>query len=318
MKLLMLCREPRLYSCQRLQEAAQESGHSMDILDPNRCLIKLSENAPHFQLYYQSNNEYTPYLLSGYDAVLPRFGAGSNRMGCAVLRHFEGENIYCLNSASAFLLARDKWQSLQVLMQQHIPVPNSALSGSEFQSAEAVKFVRSPTILKTLSGSQGIGVILAERERSAVSILETLSQSNVPVLLQDFIAEAEGADLRCFVIGDKVVAAMRRICQSGEFRANFHRGGSAEPVQLSEEEKHIAIKAARALGLDIAGVDLIRSAQGPLVLEVNASPGLEMIEKTSGIDIALQMIAYTEKKVKLWRETVQSAVENTTENKVEK
>lgn len=303
MKLLMLCREPRLYSCQRLQEAAQSSGHQMDILDPNRCLLKLAKNAPHFQLYYQATLDSEPYLLPDYDAVVPRFGSTSTKMGCAVLRHFEAKNVPCLNNERAFLQARDKWLSLQILVQAGIAVPNTVLAGVEYQANEAVAQIRSPTILKTLSGSQGIGVILADKVQSAVSILETLKQADVPVLLQDFIEEAKGSDLRCFVVGNRVVASMRRIGQNGEFRANFHRGGTAEKIQLNEQEKTIAIKAAQALGLDVAGVDLILSEQGPLVLEVNAAPGLEMIEKTSGIDIAVQMIAYLERKVKSFIES---------------
>lgn len=296
MKLLMLCREPRLYSCQRLKEAAENSGHQLDILDPNRCLLKLQQNPPHFALYYQQNTDNVPYLLPDYDAVIPRFGAASTKMGCAVLRHLAAKGIPCLNSDTAFLFARDKWQSLQLLAQQGIAVPNTVLAGMEFQANEAVKQVQSPTILKTLSGSQGIGVILAEKAQSAVSILETLVQSNVPVLLQDFIEEAQGTDLRCFVVGEQVIASMQRIGQNGEFRANFHRGGTAEKITLTDQEKAIAIQATKTLGLDVAGVDLIRAKSGTLVLEVNASPGLEMIEKTSGIDIASQMIAYLEKK----------------------
>ena len=298
MKLLMLCREPRLYSCMRLQQAAEASGHQVDILDPNRCLLKLAQNRPHFQLYYQPNNEAEPYLLPDYDAVIPRFGSTSTKMGCAVLRHFAARNVPCLNDEHSFLQARDKWQSLQILAQAGIAIPNTVLIGGEFQPQDGITQVKSPTILKTLSGSQGIGVILAERTQSAVSILETFKQANVPVLLQDFIEEAQGSDLRCFVIGDRVVASMQRTGQNGEFRANFHRGGTAEKIQLREEEKAIAVKATKTLGLDIAGVDLIRSEQGLLVLEVNASPGLEMIEKANGIDIAVQMIAYLEKKVK--------------------
>ena len=297
MKLLMLCREPRLYSCGRLKEAAEQSDHQLDILDPNRFLLKLEQNRPHFSLYYQAVGE-APYLLPEYDAVIPRFGSTSTRMGCAILRHFEGKNIPCLNQALAFTRARDKWLSLQLLREAGIPVPDSVFAGEEFSIKHAVEHVTSPAILKTLIGAQGIGVILAEQAQSAVSILETLKQAQVPTLLQDFIAEAQGKDLRCFVVGDRVVAAMQRISQNGEFRANFHRGGLAEKIQLSAEEKAIAIRATQVLGLDVAGVDLIRSAQGALVLEVNASPGLEMIEKTSGIDVASQMIVQVEKMVK--------------------
>lgn len=296
MKLLMLCREPRLYSCRRLKQAAEANGHHMDILDPNRCLIKLQQNPPHFALYYQPDVESAPYLLPQYDAVLPRFGTGSMQMGCAVLHYFQALNVPCLNHADAFVKARDKWLSLQLLLANGIAVPTSLLGGLETKANDAVRHIGTPIILKTLSGSQGIGVVLAEQPQSAVSMLETLKQANVPTLAQEFIAEAQGADLRCFVVGNRIVAAMQRIGQAGEFRANCHRGACAEKVILTEQEKHVALNATKVLGLDVAGVDLIRSANGPLVLEVNASPGLEMIEKTSGIDIALQMILYLEQK----------------------
>lgn len=296
MKLLMLCREPRLYSCRRLKQAAEANGHHMDILDPNRCLIKLQQNPPHFELYYQPDVESAPYLLPQYDAVLPRFGTGSMQMGCAVLHYFQALNVPCLNHADAFVKARDKWLSLQLLLANGIAVPTSLLGGLETKANDAVRHIGTPIILKTLSGSQGIGVVLAEQPQSAVSMLETLKQANVPTLAQEFIAEAQGADLRCFVVGNRIIAAMQRIGQAGEFRANCHRGARAEKVILTEQEKHVALNATKVLGLDVAGVDLIRSANGPLVLEVNASPGLEMIEKTSGIDIALQMILYLEQK----------------------
>ncbi len=296
MKLLMLCREPRLYSCRRLKQAAETNGHHMDILDPNRCLIKLQQNPPHFALYYQPDVESAPYLLPQYDAVLPRFGTASMQMGCAVLHYFQALNVPCLNHADAFVKARDKWLSLQLLLANGIAVPTSLLGGQETKANDAVRHIGTPIILKTLSGSQGIGVVLAEQPQSAVSMLETLKQANVPTLAQEFIAEAQGADLRCFVVGNRIVAAMQRIGQAGEFRANCHRGARAEKVILTEQEKHVALNATKVLGLDVAGVDLIRSANGPLVLEVNASPGLEMIEKTSGIDIALQMILYLEQK----------------------
>ena len=296
MKLLMLCREPRLYSCRRLKQAAEANGHHMDILDPNRCLIKLQQNPPHFALYYQPDVESAPYLLPQYDAVLPRFGTGSMQMGCAVLHYFQALNVPCLNHADAFVKARDKWLSLQLLLANGIAVPTSLLGGLETKANDAVRHIGTPIILKTLSGSQGIGVVLAEQPQSAVSMLETLKQANVPTLAQEFIAEAQGADLRCFVVGNRIIAAMQRIGQAGEFRANCHRGARAEKVILTEQEKHVALNATKVLGLDVAGVDLIRSANGPLVLEVNASPGLEMIEKTSGIDIALQMILYLEQK----------------------
>lgn len=293
----MLCREPRLYSCERIKQAAENSGHQLDILDPNRCLLKLSQNSPHFELYYQATANSQPYLLADYQAIIPRFGIASTQMGCAVLRHFQAKGIFCLNNAQAFALARDKWQSLQSLLQAGIAIPETRLAGNEFPAKSAVQQTDYSLILKTLSGSQGIGVMLTETAQSAVSILETLRQVEVPTLLQQFIAEAQGRDIRCFVIGSKVVATMQRIGQNGEFRANFHRGGSAEEISLTPQEKQIAISATQALGLDVAGVDLIRTPQATLVLEVNASPGLELIERTSHIDIASQIIAYLEKNV---------------------
>ncbi|MCK3657567.1 ribosomal protein S6 modification protein [Pasteurellaceae bacterium Pebbles2] len=297
MKFLMLCREARLYSCQRLKNAAEKLGHQMDILDPNRFLLKLEQNAPHFSLYYQENHDAKPVLLSEYDAVLPRFGTASTQMGCAVLRHFAAKSVPCLNEAAAFSSARDKWQSLQLLQQAGIAVPPTAFVGKEFEAQDSVSLIGSPSVLKTLTGSQGIGVILAEKPQSAVSILETLTETNVPVLLQEFVEEAHNADIRCFVVGDKVVATMLRQSKAGEFRANFHRGGSAQSIQLSDAENAIAINATKALGLDVAGVDLIRAKTGLLVLEVNASPGLELIEKTNGADIASQMIKYLVRKI---------------------
>lgn len=297
MKFLMLCREPRLYSCQRLLEAAERKGCQMDILDPNRCLLKLNQNSPHFEVYYQPDISEAPYLLQDYQAVIPRFGITSTQMGCAVLQHFSSQSIPCLNNDGAFLLARDKWKSLQYLVKAGIPVPTTLLSGNEFSVNQSVQSLSAPLILKTLNGSQGVGVMLAEQAKSAVSILDALKVANIPVLLQDFIEEAQHTDIRCFVIGDQVVAAMKRSGQNGEFRANFHRGGTAEIYPLTEEMRQIAIQATQALGLDVAGVDLILSQQGPLVLEVNASPGLELIEKVSGVNIAEKMIDYLLAKI---------------------
>ncbi|MDO4627160.1 MAG: RimK family alpha-L-glutamate ligase [Pasteurellaceae bacterium] len=297
MKFLMLCREPRLYSCQRLLAAATVKGHQMDILDPNRCVLKLVDDAPYFRLFYQANLESEPVALENYDAIIPRFGTTSTKMGCAVLRHFHGLDVPCLNEEQAFLQTRDKWKSLQILRQAGIPIPNTSLIGNEVQLSTIISDLPEQTILKTLNGSQGIGVMLSEKPTSTLSIMETLRQAQVPFLVQDFVQEAQGADIRCFVIGQRVVATMQRIGRQGEFRANCHRGGMAQPIELSEQEKQIAVKATQVLGLDVSGVDLIQSATGLLVLEVNASPGLEMIEKTSAIDIAVQMIAFLENKV---------------------
>ena len=295
----MLCREPRLYSCQRLKEACEEQGIQLDILDPNRMLLSLNfeQDKPVFQLFYQEGERYDKnrkpaYLLPEYDAVLPRFGSSSTEMGCRVLQHFESRQIKVLNRSEAFRLARDKWQSLQKLLANNIPVPMSSFAGSEVSNTELLALHQYPLVVKTLSGSQGVGVILIENQRSGQSVLDTLKQANLPVLTQHFIAEAKGQDIRAFVIGNQVVAAMQRQSSEGEFRANLHQGGSAEKIVLSEAEKQIALNAAKVIGLDIAGVDLLRSHHGTMILEVNASPGLEGIEKVTGLNIAKMMVDY--------------------------
>lgn len=300
MKLLMLCREPRLYSCERLKQAAEKAGHQLDILDPNRFLLQLEQGK--FHCYYQlgekfEKNRPVPQKLPDYDVVIPRFGTTSTEMGCNVLRHFELQGIPVLNRAECFRLARDKWQSLQTLSANGIPVPDTVISGELYATANSLKPFSYPIIIKTLSGSQGVGVMLSENQSSAVSLLDTLKTAQVNTLTQQFVPEAKGQDIRAFVIGDKVVAAMQRQGEEGEFRANIHQGGCAVNITLSEPEQQLAIQATQALGLDVAGVDLIRSSKGLLVLEVNASPGLEMIEKVSGEPIAEQMIAYLVAKV---------------------
>ncbi|WP_026313144.1 ATP-grasp domain-containing protein [Actinobacillus capsulatus] len=297
MRFLMLCREPCLYSCQRLQQACEQRGIDLDILDPNRMLIKLAveQGQSVLQLYYQTGETYDknrplPQLLPDYDAVLPRFGTTSTEMGCRVLRYFEAKQVKVLNNSIAFTLARDKWLSLQALVAARIAVPASSLAG-ELCSLDGHLAQHSiPLITKTLSGSQGVGVMLAESKQNAQSVLAVLQQAKLAYLLQDFVAESKGQDIRAFVIGERVVAVMQRSGNEGEFRANLHLGGKVQRIVLTEEEQQLAVKAAKAIGLSVAGVDLIRSDSGLLVLEVNASPGLEGIEQASGIDIAGLMI----------------------------
>lgn len=294
MKLLLLCREPRLYSCQRLLTACQQLGHEMDILDPNRFLLRLAQGR--LTCRYQPACDFShkqppaPIELPHYDGVIPRFGTASTEMGIQVLNHFQQQGVAVLNSAQAFRLARDKWQSLQTLAAAGIAVPDSVLSGELYASQAAVQSFPTPFVIKTLAGSQGVGVMLGETASGAASLLETLKMAKVDCLLQRFIAESSGQDIRAFVIGDQVVAAMVRTGASGEFRANIHQGGSAAPIVLTQAEKQLAVQAAQTIGLDIAGVDLIRSHHATLVLEVNASPGLEMIEKISQLPLAEQMI----------------------------
>ncbi|OOR99174.1 ribosomal protein S6 modification protein [Haemophilus paracuniculus] len=301
MRFLMLCRELRLYSCQRLKQACEQRGIELDILDPSRFLLNIGGNEGRAECYYQHNALFEPAdlrPLPNYDGILPRFGTTSTEMGCRVLHFFEANGVPVLNNANAFRLARDKWQSLQALAAQQIPVPNSSFSGELVSVSAVIEKQSFPTVLKTLSGSQGIGVMLAENSANAKAILETLKQANVATLTQQFMAEAKGQDIRAFVIGDQVVATMARQGARGEFRANIHRGGQGQKITLNQAEQQLAVRASQAIGLDVAGVDLIRTELGLMVLEVNASAGLEMIEKVSGEDLAGQMIDFLLAKIK--------------------
>ncbi|EIJ67915.1 ribosomal protein S6 modification protein [Haemophilus parahaemolyticus HK385] len=291
-KWLMLCREPRLYSCQRIKTACEQRGISLNILDPNRMLLKLANvgGKSTARLFYQTSEQ--ELQLDEYHAVLPRFGATSTEMGCYVLQHFEIKKTKVLNSAQAFRLARDKWQSLQLLAAYGLPIPSTSYIGELVESSSQLALHFPAVVLKTLVGMQGTGVELYEETSTALNKLKMLKQVGEKALVQDFIVETRGQDIRAFVIGDQVVASMQRIAGNGDFRANLHQGGKAESIELTEEEKQIAIQATKAIGLDVAGVDLIRSKQGPMILEVNASPGLEGIETVSGKDIAGMMVDY--------------------------
>ena len=291
-KWLMLCREPRLYSCQRIKTVCEQRGILLDILDPNRMLLKLANvgGKSTARLFYQTSEQ--ELQLDEYQAVLPRFGATSTEMGCYVLQHFEIKKTKVLNSAQAFRLARDKWQSLQLLAAYGLPIPSTSYIGELVESSSQLVLHFPSVVLKTLVGMQGTGVELYEETNTALNKLKMLKQVGEKALVQDFIAETRGQDIRAFVIGDQVVASMQRTAGNGDFRANLHQGGKAESIELTEEEKQIAIQATKAIGLDVAGVDLIRTKQGPMILEVNASPGLEGIETVSGKDIAGMMVDY--------------------------
>lgn len=296
MRWLMLCREPRLYSCKRLKEAANLQGITLDILDPNRFVLHLVHGR--FECGYHSGEMYEKprrdaQLLPNYEAVIPRFGPSSTIMGCRVLQHYQCQGMPSLNSAESFHTARDKWLSLQQLAAQGLPMPASVFCGTLAHCCP-----EGSTVIKTLSGSQGIGVMLCEKPSGAVSLMDTLREGNIPALMQDFIPDALGEDIRAFVIGGKVVAAMRRKSKLGDFRANIHQGGSAESIVLSADAEQLAIQATKAIGLDVAGVDLIPTSAGFMVLEVNASPGLEMIEQISKAPIAELMIAHLLEKVR--------------------
>ncbi|UQX80839.1 RimK family alpha-L-glutamate ligase [Mannheimia haemolytica] len=301
MKWLMLCREPRLYSCCRIKAACEAKGIELDILDPNRMLLGL-ENGE-FKIYYQAgesydNNRPEPVLLPNYDGILPRFGTGSTEMGCSVLRHFEAKGIPVLNHSAAFALARDKWRTLQKLAKHNLPVPNTNFAGHLVSVKSQLNQFAFPLISKVLNGSQGNGVMLFEGKNNAEAVLATFRQVNEPYLCQQFVGEAKGQDIRAFMIGNEVVAAMSRTSVTGDFRANIHQGGTAQPIELTQMERALAIKATKTIGLDIAGVDFLRTEKGVVILEVNASPGFEGIERVNDVDIASEMVSYFINKMK--------------------
>ncbi|MGL5290721.1 MAG: 30S ribosomal protein S6--L-glutamate ligase [Vibrionaceae bacterium] len=290
MKIGILSRDTTLYSTQRLIHACQQRGHRYQLIDVLACQLELGSGA-----FVQQNGK----ILQGFDAIIPRIGTQLTMLGCAVLRQFEQQQIFTLNSAQAISTARNKLQALQQLSQSGIAIPKTVMANCAFELEKLLQRVDGPpVVIKLLEGSQGIGVALAESVAAATSTLETFMGLKVDVLIQEYIKEANGADLRCFVLGGKVVAAMQRQAKAGEFRANLHRGGSTQKVTLCEQEKDIAVACVKALGLQVAGVDILRSARGPLVLEVNASPGLEGIEKACGLDIADMMIAHIEQQLR--------------------
>ena len=285
MKLAILSRNSKLYSTQRLVEAARERGHSVRVLDPLRCYIKIAPDG--FDMHYKGR------VLTDYDAVLPRIGASITRYGTAVLRQFEMMSVYTPNGSDAILRARDKLRCHQLLAKQGIGLPTTVFGDNPDDTSDLLAMLgKPPHVIKLNEGTQGAGVILTERLSSSRSVIEALRGLYATFLVQEFIAESNGTDVRCFVVGGKVVAAMRRKARAGEFRSNLHRGGTATRVTLSAAETDTAIRAAKVMGLNVAGVDLLRSKRGPLVLEVNSSPGLEGIESTTGVDVAAEVIDY--------------------------
>ncbi|MFA9488809.1 MULTISPECIES: RimK family alpha-L-glutamate ligase [unclassified Mannheimia] len=301
MRWLMLCREPRLYSCKRIKEACREKGIELDILDPNRMLLALNNGK--FEVFYQEGESYdkhrpAPVLLTGYDAILPRFGTSSTEMGCMALRHFEAKGIPVLNHSEAFALARNKWRSLQKLAEHNLPVPNSNFAGHVVSVKSQLEHFEFPLIAKVLNGSQGNGVILFENKPNAEAVLSTCRQVQESYLCQQFVSEARGKDIRAFVIDDNVVAAMSRCSAAEDFRANIHQGGTAKHIELTKEEIALAIKATKAIGLDVAGVDFLRTENGIFILEVNASPGFEGIEQVNEVNIAEEIVNYLREKIR--------------------
>lgn len=288
MKIAILSRKKTLYSTRRLIEAAQARGHEADSIDTLRCYMNITSARP--TIHYKGNE------LDNYDAVIPRIGASVTFYGSAVVRQLEMMGVFCVNNSVAITRARDKLRSLQILSKKGIGLPITGFAHSLDEIKDLIKMVGGPPlVIKFLEGTQGIGVILVETTKAARSVLEAFLGLKVNILVQEYIKEANGTDIRCFVVGNKVVAAMKREAKSPEeFRSNLHRGGSASAVIITEEERNMAIRSTQIMGLNVAGVDIVRSNRGPLIMEVNASPGLEGIEKTTKVDVATEIIKYIE------------------------
>ncbi|MBA3929543.1 ribosomal protein S6--L-glutamate ligase [Pseudoxanthomonas japonensis] len=283
MKLAILSRNGKLYSTRRLVEAARQRGHTVRVLDPLRCYMRIASTG--FQLHYKGRS------LAGYDAVIPRIGASITRYGTAVLRQFELMGTYSPNPSDAILRARDKLRAHQLLAAQGIDLPVTVFGDNPDDTSDLLSMLGPPPhVIKLNEGAQGAGVMLTEKPSASRSVVEALRGLYASFVVQEFIGEAEGADLRCFVVGDEVVASMRRQAPEGDFRSNLHRGGTALHAVATEQERAVAIRAARVLGLGVAGVDLIRAQRGPLVLEVNSTPGLEGIEGVCGVDVAGRIV----------------------------
>lgn len=290
LRLALLTHEPCNYSCRRLIEAAEARGHVIEAIETRRCLMNINANRP--EVHYEGQ------ALPHFDAVIPRIGAGVTQYGCAVVRQFAMMGAYCLNTADAIALSRDKLLAHQILARFGVGMPVTAFASAATDLAHVMEIVGgAPLVVKLLQGSQGRGVVLAESDQAARSVIGAFQDLDAPFLVQEFVAEAKGADIRLLVVGGKVVAAMKRQAKPGDFRSNLHRGGSAEPVKPSREEKEAAIRATRIMGLQVAGVDLLRSKTGPKILEVNSSPGLKGVEAVTGEDIAGLIIRHIEKRL---------------------
>ncbi len=286
-KLAILSRNSKLYSTRRLVEAARTRGHSVRVLDPLRCYMRIGDDG--FAMHYKGRS------IDGYGAVIPRIGASITRYGCAVLHQFELMGSFTPNPSDAIMRARDKLRSHQLLGAKGIGLPLTVFGDNPDDTADLLSLLGpAPHVVKLSEGSQGTGVILAEKLANSRGVVEALRGLYADFLVQEFIAEAGGGDLRCFVVGDEVVAAIHRQAAPGEFRSNLHRGGTATAVEPTDEQRRIAVRAAGVLGLGVAGVDLIPSRRGPLVLEVNASPGLEGVEDATGVDVAGRIVGHLE------------------------
>ena len=291
MKIGILSRNRKLYSTRRLVEAAKERGHDVRVVDALKCFMNITANDPN--VFYQDKDDNVEELE--FDAVIPRIGASVTTYACAVLRQFEVAQVYSINESIAITRSRDKLRAHQLLARKGIGQPVTSYANSAKATNSLIESVGgAPLIVKLTQSTQGNGVLLAETKKAAEALINAFRGIGTDFLVQEFIKEAGGSDIRCFVVGEKVIAAMQRKAAKGEYRSNLHRGGSAEVVKLNSAERRLAVSAARVMGLDLAGVDILRSAHGPLVIEVNSSPGLEGIENATGIDVAGKIIEYIE------------------------
>ena len=288
MRIAVLSRNPKLYSTSRLVEAGEKKGHEMLVIDHSRCNIEIEKKKP--KIYYKGEN------ITDIHAIIPRIGASVTFFGTAVVRQFEMMNVFSTTESVALVRSRDKLRSLQILSRAGLGLPKTVFTNYSKDVETPITAVGgAPCVIKLLEGTQGLGVVLAETQKAAESVLEAFNGLQARVIVQEFIKEAGGADIRVFVIGDRVVGAMKRQGKEGEFRSNLHRGGSAQIIELTDEEERAALKAAKAMGLGVAGVDMLQASRGPLILEVNSSPGLEGIEAATGKDIAGEIIKYIER-----------------------
>ena len=291
MKIGILSRDSRLYSTSQLKAAGEARGHEMLVIDYLRCYMNITSHKP--QIIYQSQ------ALEGIDAVIPRIGASNTFYGTAVVRQFEMMEVFTINPSQAISRSRDKLRCLQILSSRGVGLPVTGFAHSTKDIDGVIDLVGgAPLVVKLLEGTQGIGVVLAENYQAATSVIEAFRGLNANILVQEYIKEAKGMDIRCFVVGDRVVASMKRQGKEGEFRSNIHRGGIAEKIKLTPEERSTAVRSAKAMGLRVAGVDILRSNHGPVVMEVNSSPGLEGIETATKVDVSGKIIEYIEKNAK--------------------
>ena len=291
MKIGILSTDKNLYSTRRLVEAGRTRGHEMPVINHKRCYMNITSHNPGIH--------YKGVAIDGVDAIIPRIGASVSFYGAAVVRQFEMMGVYSVNESVAITRSRDKLRALQLLSRKGIGLPVTGFANSPDDTQDLLDFVGgAPVVIKLLEGTQGVGVVMAETQQAAESVIEAFSGLGANFMVQEFIKEAGGADIRCFVIGDKVVAAMKRQGKEGDFRSNLHRGGTAKLIKITPEERSTAVRSAKVMGLNVAGVDLLRSNHGPVVMEVNSSPGLEGIEHATGKDIASLIIEFVEKNAR--------------------